>query len=67
VNRECAAYTGPIPESIMVEAIASAAGNYGPAHDYLFKTTETLRQHGIRDERVEHLAHLVRHRLALQR
>jgi len=67
VNRECAAYTGPIPESIMVEAIASAAGAYGPAHDYLFKTTETLRQHGIRDERVEHLAHLVRHRLALQR
>jgi cation transport protein ChaC len=67
VNRGHAAYTGAIPENVMVEAIASAAGAYGPAHDYLFKTTQTLREHGIRDERVEHLAHLVRHRLALQR
>lgn len=67
VNRESSGYAGPIPENVMVEAIASAAGAYGPAHDYLFKTTETLRQHGIRDERVEHLAHLVRHRLAIGR
>ena len=43
----------------MVKAIASAQGRYGPAHDYLFKTTETLREHGIRDTRVEQLASLV--------
>ena len=48
----------------MVEAIASASGRYGPAYDYLFKTTETLNRHGIRDTRVEHLANLVKARLA---
>jgi len=67
VNRGSPSYTGALPENVIVEAIAGAAGHYGPAHDYLFKTTETLRQHGIRDERVEHLALLVRHRLALGR
>jgi cation transport protein ChaC len=64
VNRRCSGYTGEIPEKVMVEAIASAAGRYGPAHDYLFKTTETLHEHGIRDSRVEHLASLVKARLA---
>jgi cation transport protein ChaC len=64
VNRRCSGYTGEIPEEVMVEAIASAAGHFGPAHDYLFKTVETLCQHGIRDTRVEHLAGLVKARLA---
>jgi glutathione-specific gamma-glutamylcyclotransferase len=64
VNRACSGYTGAIPEAIMVEAIANAAGRFGPAHDYLFKTVETLHQHGIRDMRVEKLAHLVRTRIA---
>jgi len=63
VNRSCSGYTGAIPEEVMVEAIASARGRYGPAHDYLFKTTETLREHGIRDSRVEHLAGLVKRRM----
>ena len=64
VNRNCSGYAGRIPLDVMVEAIASARGRYGPAHDYLFKTIETLHLHGIRDERVEHLAGLVRARLA---
>jgi cation transport protein ChaC len=64
VNRRCSGYTGEIPEEVMVEAIASAAGHFGPAHDYLFKTVETLHEHGIRDARVEHLATLVKARLA---
>ncbi len=64
VNRGCSGYTGPIPLEVMVEAIASAAGRYGPAYDYLFKTTETLKEHGIRDSRVEHLASLVRARIS---
>jgi cation transport protein ChaC len=63
VNRACSGYTGEIPVEVMVEAMASAAGRYGPAHDYLFKTTETLREHGIRDTRVEHLAQLVKARI----
>ena len=67
VNRRCSGYAGNIPEEIMVEAIASAAGRYGPAHEYLFNTIEVLRQHGIRDSRVEHLAQLVRQRIAARR
>jgi cation transport protein ChaC len=64
VNRRCSGYAGNIPEEVMVEAIASAAGRYGPAYDYLFRTIETLHEHGIRDTRVEHLAQLVRQRIA---
>ena len=63
VNRQCSGYAGRIPIEVVVEAMASARGRYGPAHDYLFKTIEALREHGIRDERVEHLAGLVRQRL----
>ena len=63
VNRTCSGYTGQLPTDVVVEAIASAAGRYGPAHDYLFKTLETLHAHGIRDLRVEQLAALVRQRM----
>ncbi len=66
VNRQCTGYTGAIPEEVMVEAIASAAGRFGPAYEYLFKTTEALRDHGIRDGRVEHLQSLVKARIALK-
>ncbi len=63
VNRTCSGYAGQIPMEVVVEAIASATGRYGPAHDYLFKTIETLHAHGIRDLRVEQLASLVRQRM----
>lgn len=64
VNRECSGYAGTIPLEVVVEAIARASGRYGPAHDYLFKTVETLHEHGVRDLRVEQLAALVRARIA---
>lgn len=64
VNRNCSGYTGAIPEEVMVECMASARGRYGPSHDYLFKTLETLHGHGIRDVRVEQLAGLVKARIA---
>jgi cation transport protein ChaC len=63
VNRQCSGYAGDIPQEVVVEAIACAEGRYGPACDYLFKTMETLQQHGIRDTRVEHLVQLVRARM----
>lgn len=63
VNRSCSGYAGSLPEDVMVRALSGAAGRYGPAHDYLFKTTETLRAHGIRDARVEQLTNLVKARL----
>jgi cation transport protein ChaC len=63
VNRACSGYAGNIPEDVMVQAIASAAGRFGPAHDYLFRTVETLNEHGIRDARVERLCQLVKARI----
>lgn len=63
VNRQCSGYTGAISQEVMVTALTHARGNYGPAHDYLFKTVETLRAHGIRDRRVEQLAAQVRARM----
>ena len=64
VNRHCSGYTGDLPLEVVVEAIARARGHYGPACDYLFKTRETLHEHGIRDSRVEQLTALVRARMA---
>ncbi len=56
VNRNCTGYAGEISQEVMVHALSIARGQYGAAHEYLFKTMETLRQHGIRDSRVEQLA-----------
>ena len=67
VNRQCSGYAGQIPMEAVVESIASAAGRYGPAYEYLFKTIDSLREHGIRDSRVEQLASLVRARMAAPR
>jgi cation transport protein ChaC len=64
VNRACSGYTGAIPVEAMVECMASARGRFGPSYEYLFKTSETLREHGIRDVRVEQLASLVKARIA---
>jgi cation transport protein ChaC len=64
VNRHCSGYAGQIPMEAVVEAISSATGRYGPAYEYLFKTIDSLREHGIRDSRVEQLASLVRARMA---
>ncbi len=64
VNRRCTGYTGKLPLDTMVHAIASARGKYGSSAEYLFRTEATLEQHGIRDERVRHLADRVRLRIA---
>jgi glutathione-specific gamma-glutamylcyclotransferase len=42
-----------LPIEAMVKAVAGAQGHFGHAHEYLFKTTETLNEYGTRDERVE--------------
>jgi len=60
VNRRCTGYAGKLPIDTMVQAIATARGKYGSSAEYLFRTEHTLEQHGIRDERVRHLAERVR-------
>ena len=64
VNRKCSGYAGEIPMEVMVQALSHARGKYGAAHEYLFHTIESLREHGIRDARVEHLASLVKAKMA---
>jgi cation transport protein ChaC len=63
-NRGCSGYAGNLPIETMVQALATAKGKFGSSADYLFRTQATLAEHGIRDMRVEQLAHRVRAHLA---
>lgn len=60
VNRRCSGYAGKLPLETMVRHIALARGKYGTSADYLFRTEAALAEHGIRDERVKHLADQVK-------
>ena len=64
VNRRCTGYAGKLPLDTMVSAIATARGKYGSSAEYLFRTEHTLDMHGIRDQRVRHLADRVRAHIA---
>ena len=64
VNRCCTGYAGKLPLDTMVQSIAIARGKYGSSAEYLFRTENTLAQHGIRDERVRQLAERVRAHIA---
>jgi glutathione-specific gamma-glutamylcyclotransferase len=63
-NRGCSGYAGSLPIETMVHALATAKGKFGSSAEYLFRTQATLAEHGIRDTRVEQLAHRVRAHLA---
>jgi cation transport protein ChaC len=64
INHHHPRYTGEIAETDIVEAIAGAAGPLGPCADYLFNTVDHLRQMGIYDAPLEHLASGVKDRIA---
>lgn len=64
VNRRCTGYAGKLPLDTMVQSIAVARGKFGSSAEYLFRTEHALEQHGIRDERVCHLADRVRAHIA---
>ncbi|NIJ64236.1 cation transport protein ChaC [Sphingomonas leidyi] len=52
-------YAGDRPCSSVVECLATAAGNWGSSADYLFRTRDALRLHGIPDTKLENLGALV--------
>lgn len=60
INHQHPRYTGEIPETEIIGAIAGAAGPLGPCADYLFNTVDHLRQMGIYDAPLEQLATGVR-------
>jgi cation transport protein ChaC len=64
VNRCCTGYAGKLPMDTMVHHIATARGKYGTSAEYLFRTEQALREHGIRDARVQRLADRVRRHLS---
>ena len=52
-------YAGGLAEDEVVRRLATASGALGSAADYLFRTCEGLRAHGIPDPELEHLASAV--------
>lgn len=59
IDRTHANYAGSLPRNEKVCRLATAAGTWGSSSDYLFRTIAGLREHGIRDQEVEHLGDLV--------
>ncbi len=60
INPRASGYTGPIDEAERVRRIANAAGRYGTAAEYLFRTVESLDALGIVDGNLHLLAEKVR-------
>lgn len=52
-------YAGKLPEDRVAAVIASAEGALGSCCHYLFSTIQHLREFGIRDRRLERIAHRV--------
>lgn len=48
-------FAGSLPDSLVSHALATAAGPLGRNRDYLHRTVETLRRHGIPDRGLERL------------
>jgi cation transport protein ChaC len=61
-NTRCSGYAGKLPLERMVDTLATASGKFGSSAEYLFRTHDTLAEHGIRDARVERLVRMVRAR-----
>lgn len=62
VNRDNARYAGRLSEEQVAARIATAEGPMGACRDYLFETVRHLAELGIRDGRLEAMAHRVRAR-----
>jgi cation transport protein ChaC len=56
INREGPNYAGDLPREVAVRRLATAVGGLGSSAEYLFRTREGLRDCGIPDEDLEHLA-----------
>jgi cation transport protein ChaC len=55
VDRRSSGYTGPLPESETIAVLRDACGRYGTCADYVIRTVEALRSHGLHDRRLERL------------
>jgi len=62
INPASDVYVGTLDTATIVERLATAVGSLGSSADYLYRTCEALREHGIPDRCLETLAESVRNR-----
>lgn len=60
IDADDSQYAGDLDEDTVVHRLATASGGLGSSADYLFKTYDGLRAHGIRDAKLERLASRVK-------
>jgi cation transport protein ChaC len=60
LSRRSESYMGRLPDEQMLHILRHARGRFGTTLDYLARTAESLRAHGIRDAEVERLMALAR-------
>ncbi len=60
VRRDAPNYCGRLPEHELIDVLTRACGQYGSSLDYLLRTTESLRAHGVPDPHLERLARVAR-------
>ena len=66
LSRRSPNWTGEIDDAQLLHIFAHARGRYGTTLDYLLRTVQGLRDHGIRDAELERQWHLAaRHGLCL--
>lgn len=58
LSRHSPNWTGPLHEPELLHIFRHARGRYGTTLDYLLRTVQGLRAHGIRDAELERQAHL---------
>ena len=61
LSRQSPNWTGPLHEPELLHIFQHARGRYGTTLDYLLRTVQGLREHGIRDMELERQAHLAAH------
>ena len=59
IDPESEKYAGDMPAEVAVRRLATASGGLGSCADYLFRTRDGLRAHGIPDPALERLANQV--------
>jgi glutathione-specific gamma-glutamylcyclotransferase len=58
LSRQSPNWTGPLHEPQLLHIFQHASGRYGSTLDYLLRTVQGLREHGIRDRELERQVHL---------
>ena len=58
LSRQSPNWTGPLHEPELLHIFQHASGRYGTTLDYLLRTVQGLREHGIRDVELERQVHL---------